>query len=66
LIEYYNLKLEERTNFQNSRYTNILKNICINTFNYDKNDLENIIKENIKKSNSPIVLMRNLKSLLIK
>lgn len=60
-MEYYNLKLENRNNYENIYYTNSLALMISDYYGLDKNELLKIVKDTTSVAQTPIELLRTLK-----
>lgn len=60
-MEYYNLKLENRNNYENFYYTNSLALMISDYYGLDKNESLKIVKDTISVAQTPIELLRTLK-----
>lgn len=60
-MEYYNLKLENRNNYENFYYTNSLALMISDYYGLDKKESLKIVKDTISVAQTPIELLRTLK-----
>lgn len=59
-MEYYNLKLENRNNYENFYYTNSLALMISEYYGLDKNESLKMVKDTINVAQTPIELLRTL------
>jgi len=59
-MEYYNLKLENRDNYNSLFYTKTLATMLTDYYKFDEVTSLQIVKDSIKNTKSPIELLRTI------